>query len=101
MKAREFAQRHLEREARERVADRMKGAPATAVSRAMRDARTQMADVDATIRTCAKRIALAEFIATRFADEQWPEDVKDSIAKRAVWLRELLQMARSECLFVE
>lgn len=103
MKAREFAERHLLREERERIAEQMRrsGHAAGDVSRALQAARVSQHAVDEAVRTCRKRAELCSFITHRFAHEEWPEGVKETIGKRGVWLRELEAIARSEGLEVE
>jgi hypothetical protein len=101
MKAREFATHHLLREARERILERHKRSAPSELSRALANARAEMAPVDATIRVSRKRAELAAFIHERFGHEEWPEDTHAKIAAMGLWRRELAEMARAEGLDVE
>jgi putative protein kinase ArgK-like GTPase of G3E family len=109
--AKEFCEHHLRREARARANERMRALKEQArrspgirvTAQHIQDAVSNepVAPTDETIRQARKKLELCEFIAARFADEDWPEDVKRDIAQRAVWLRELIQKARADGLFVE
>ncbi len=95
MKAREFAEHHLLREARERVLAQKHETPAK-LSRALAKARESIAPIDETIRKSQRTAEYCAWVVERFSGESWPDDIKAQISRRGVWLRELAEKARAE-----
>jgi hypothetical protein len=100
MKAREFAERHMLREARVAIA-REGYFTGAALSKALSAVVVTPEQIEQTIRTSRKKAEFCAFVTQRFAGEEWPEGILDELGQRGAWKRELAEMARSEGLTVE
>ena len=96
MRAREFCERHLQREARERILAECRARKATPheTASSLSKAHESTAPIDGTIASLRRSIAACDYVLEH--RDEYPADVVEELGKRAAWKRELESLLHAE-----